>query len=109
MSRTIQIIILFTVGLVLLFLPLIYLLWLRKAKQRLESRLRIASSVTALRQRSNRRQPHRRQPRPEISHTFIGDDSCHFNARSAYIRCAVNPEGPCDTCSHYQSREQDSD
>lgn len=101
----IQIVLLFTVGLILLFLPLFYLLWLRKAKQRLESRLRIASSVTALRHRSNRRQPNRRQPRPETSHAFIGDETCYFNARSTYIRCAVNPEGPCEACSHYQPRD----
>ena len=31
----------------------------------------------------------------------IGDPSCHFNARSPLLRCAVLPEGPCERCSHY--------
>jgi len=36
---------------------------------------------------------------------LIGDITCRFNARSAYIRCAVNPSGPCDNCCDYQPRE----
>lgn len=32
----------------------------------------------------------------------IGDATCQYNARSELVRCAVNPEGPCDTCTHYQ-------
>ncbi|NES25062.1 MAG: hypothetical protein F6K41_40680 [Symploca sp. SIO3E6] len=32
----------------------------------------------------------------------IGDANCHFNANSELIRCAVNPEGPCDTCRFYE-------
>ena len=36
---------------------------------------------------------------------LIGDVTCHYNARSAYIRCAVNPEGPCENCPHYESVE----
>lgn len=35
----------------------------------------------------------------------IGDITCQFNARSAYIRCAVNPTGPCQECPHYRSIE----
>jgi hypothetical protein len=33
----------------------------------------------------------------------IGDPSCLFNARSARLRCAVNPNGPCEGCLHYQA------
>jgi len=33
----------------------------------------------------------------------IGDASCRFNARSELLRCAVNPEGPCDRCRFYES------
>jgi len=36
---------------------------------------------------------------------LIGDVTCHYNARSAYIRCAVNPEGPCENCPYYQPTE----
>lgn len=32
----------------------------------------------------------------------IGEASCHFNARSPLLRCAVLPDGPCDTCAHYR-------
>jgi hypothetical protein len=34
----------------------------------------------------------------------IGDPSCHFNARSPLLRCAVLPEGPCARCAHFQPR-----
>jgi hypothetical protein len=36
---------------------------------------------------------------------LIGDISCRFNARSAYIRCAVNPCGPCQECRYYEPRD----
>jgi hypothetical protein len=36
---------------------------------------------------------------------LIGDISCKFNARSGYVRCAVNPSGPCGNCRHYESKE----
>jgi hypothetical protein len=37
----------------------------------------------------------------------IGDLSCSYNARSPYIRCAVNPDGLCQDCRHYHDREND--
>lgn len=39
---------------------------------------------------------------------LIGDITCQFNARSAYIRCAVNPIGPCKDCPDYEARTIDS-
>ncbi|TYQ29899.1 DUF6464 family protein [Pseudanabaena sp. UWO310] len=33
----------------------------------------------------------------------IGQVSCKYNARSAYLRCAVNPSGACQDCCHYDS------
>jgi hypothetical protein len=39
----------------------------------------------------------------------IGDISCRFNARSPHVRCAVNPSGPCQDCSHYESALSDKD
>nr|WP_199332067.1 DUF6464 family protein [Anabaena lutea] len=36
---------------------------------------------------------------------LVGDISCQFNARSGYIRCAVNPSGPCQDCRHYEPKE----
>ncbi|MBD2775675.1 DUF6464 family protein [Iningainema tapete] len=32
----------------------------------------------------------------------VGDASCRYNAHSEIIRCAVNPEGPCETCRFYE-------
>ncbi|NJK65910.1 MAG: hypothetical protein HC789_04870 [Microcoleus sp. CSU_2_2] len=37
----------------------------------------------------------------------IGDITCEYNARSNYIRCAVNPEGPCQDCRYYKARTID--
>jgi hypothetical protein len=34
---------------------------------------------------------------------IVGDITCQFNARSPYLRCTVNPSGPCKECSHYES------
>lgn len=33
---------------------------------------------------------------------IIGDRTCRFNARSELLRCAVHPDGPCESCSHYE-------
>jgi Family of unknown function (DUF6464) len=34
----------------------------------------------------------------------IGDITCELNARSPLLRCAVNPQGPCQGCRDYQSK-----
>jgi Family of unknown function (DUF6464) len=31
----------------------------------------------------------------------IGDRDCKHNAHSSYLRCAVNPSGPCEGCLDY--------
>jgi hypothetical protein len=36
----------------------------------------------------------------------IGDLSCSYNARSPYIRCAINPDGLCQDCHHYHRKEE---
>lgn len=33
----------------------------------------------------------------------IGDFSCEMNARSPYLRCAMNPCGPCHGCQYYEA------
>ncbi|WP_256995523.1 DUF6464 family protein [Halomicronema hongdechloris] len=38
---------------------------------------------------------------------MIGDVTCAYNARSELLRCAVNPEGPCQGCGDYQSRSRE--
>jgi Family of unknown function (DUF6464) len=81
----------------LALLPLSLSAWyLRKARERLRQRLiaaRYASQAIAFTQ-SPRRPP-----------LAIGDTTCRFNARSVYIRCAINPEGPCEGCRYYEALE----
>lgn len=36
---------------------------------------------------------------------LVGDITCQYNARSSYLRCAVNPFGPCQECPYYQVKE----
>lgn len=36
---------------------------------------------------------------------FIGDINCQYNARSPHLRCAINPSGPCEGCSHFDPRK----
>lgn len=65
----------------------------------------------------SRRQATLQAPSPAALHSFlqaqdyhyveglgymVGDLSCQLNARSAYLRCAVNPSGPCKGCPHYE-------
>ncbi|MDY7023179.1 MAG: DUF6464 family protein [Cyanobacteriota bacterium] len=30
--------------------------------------------------------------------------TCKYNAESAFLRCAVNPSGPCSECNQYESK-----
>ena len=41
----------------------------------------------------------------QIHSYFVGNTNCLYNAHSRYIRCAVNPYGPCEDCPHYQPKE----
>ncbi|MUG94766.1 hypothetical protein F7734_21310 [Scytonema sp. UIC 10036] len=89
------------------FLPSLFSLWLmRKSQARTRLQFRRVAMAS----------PRRRIQQNHISDTsdryylegvgyLIGDISCRYNARSGYIRCAVNPEGPCEGCRHYQSNE----
>lgn len=85
--------------------PLLSIWVMHRAKEQAQIRLRnsIQASTTA------RVLP--RNPLPPDQYYLegvgylIGDITCRFNARSAYIRCAVNPSGPCDNCCDYQPRE----
>lgn len=36
---------------------------------------------------------------------LIGDFTCQMNARSPYLRCALNPCGPCEGCAFYEPPE----
>ncbi|MEM7595013.1 MAG: DUF6464 family protein [Cyanobacteria bacterium P01_A01_bin.83] len=100
--------------LVLSILPsLVYLLIFQKVKKRWQTRLRRAQIVPGYhhnyRDRNHRRAYEHnrnsssvRERRRPATKYFIGDTSCVNNAHSPYIRCAINPEGPCDECVHYE-------
>ncbi|MBW4632161.1 MAG: hypothetical protein KME30_09730 [Iphinoe sp. HA4291-MV1] len=89
------------------FLPSLFSLWLmRKTQARRRSQFRRAATTS----------PVRRVPQnmtPDNSDRYylegvgylVGDISCRFNARSGYLRCAVNPSGPCEDCRFYEPRE----
>ncbi|MBP0000407.1 MAG: hypothetical protein J7641_15650 [Cyanobacteria bacterium SID2] len=36
---------------------------------------------------------------------ILGDRTCLYNARSPYLRCAVNPYGPCNGCRFYREQQ----
>jgi hypothetical protein len=84
--------------------PLLSLFVMRKAEDRARTRLAAAREV-----------PIQRMPLPptipsdrhyvEGVGEVTGDVTCRYNARSAYLRCALKPEGPCETCREYAPRD----
>jgi hypothetical protein len=87
--------------------PWLLSLWVMRKAQAQASE-RIAAARSALRAR-----PMQTQMLPaggtyiEGVGYLVGDITCEYNARSSYIRCAVNPSGPCKDCSHYKARTID--
>ncbi len=103
--------------LLLSILPsLVYLLIFQKAKKRWQTRLRRAQILTTYNHHRGRlyHDPYRytrdthplRERRRPVTKYFIGDTTCVNNAHSPYIRCAINPEGPCDGCTHYEKHHK---
>jgi hypothetical protein len=87
--------------------PAIFSIWImRRADARAQERLRLAIESVSSRGLTTTafRLPPEHQYVEGVGYV-IGDFSCKFNARSSYIRCAVNPFGPCEGCSQYQVRE----
>lgn len=89
------------------FLPSLFSLWvIRKTHLRTRARMRQAAmNHPAVRVRQNVRSVESDRYYLEGVGYLIGDISCKFNARSGYIRCAINPDGPCNGCRHYEPRE----
>jgi Family of unknown function (DUF6464) len=89
------------------FLPSLLSLWLiRKTHLRLRTQLRQASlNLSGTRGRQHIRPMDGDRYYLEGVGYLIGDISCKFNARSGYIRCAVNPCGPCQGCRYYEAKE----
>ena len=103
--------------LLLSILPsLVYLLIFRRAKERWQMRLRRAQVATNSHYRDRLYRDNYGQERgfdsvysdrrTPITKYFIGDTSCVNNAQSPYLRCAINPEGPCDECPHFEKRDR---
>lgn len=93
-------------------MPALFSLWMiRRSKARTQARLRQAVTFTP-RARIQRHYATSNSSLPETQRNdryylegvgyLIGDISCRFNARSGHIRCAVNPNGPCQDCRHYE-------
>lgn len=89
------------------FLPSLFSLWLiRKTQLRTRTQLRQAAmNFSGTRGRQNIRPMDGDRYYLEGVGYLIGDISCKFNARSGYIRCAVNPCGPCQGCRYYEQKE----
>jgi Family of unknown function (DUF6464) len=90
----------------IIILPIVCL-WLNYS-HRLRARSR---RLTVTEASSNRRFYKRMTRDPEEQYIegvgyVIGDLTCNYNARSPYIRCAVNPDGLCQDCRHYQCKEE---
>ena len=105
--------------LLLSILPsLVYLLVFRRAKKRWQMRLRRAQNYNYYPSRLSQQlprntygyerdfHPDREDRRRTVTKYFIGDTNCINNAQSPYLRCAINPEGPCDECAHFENRFQ---
>ncbi len=89
------------------FLPSLFSLWIiRKTHLRTRSQIRQAAmNLSGVRVRQSSRQIEGDRYYLEGVGYLVGDISCKFNARSGYIRCAVNPDGPCQECRYYEPRE----
>ena len=91
--------------LLLSILPsVVYLLIFHKVKRQWRSRLRRARQMTVEDFQNNLPSYYNSDRVSEATRYFIGDISCQYNAHSPYMRCAVNPSGPCKNCSHYQPK-----
>lgn len=84
---------------------LIYWLMFRKIKRRWQSRLRQTRLAIDYGSREESFDSFNNREETEYGQYYIGDLSCRFNARSPYIRCAINPHGPCRECSYYEAKK----
>ncbi|MBW4449043.1 MAG: hypothetical protein KME38_19830 [Spirirestis rafaelensis WJT71-NPBG6] len=93
------------------FLPSLFSLWMiRKSHMRRETQMRQAGMSFPRRQlgQNSRLNLSDRYYLEGVGY-LIGDISCRYNAKSGYVRCAVNPSGPCEGCRYYEAREFTAD
>lgn len=87
-------------------IPTLLSLWiLRKAEEKAREELQAAMEARAAISLQRTQMPTDQRYVEGIGY-LIGDISCQFNARSAYIRCAINPTGPCQECRYYQIKDE---
>ncbi|WP_228022056.1 DUF6464 family protein [Vasconcelosia minhoensis] len=95
------VVVIFLIGL----LPPLLSAWVSlRNRQQIQVRLNLVVE-TAVQQRCLNR------PAPDHRYVdglglVVGDISCEHNARSPYLRCAVNPLGPCEDCRDYAARPE---
>ncbi|MBE9125356.1 MULTISPECIES: DUF6464 family protein [unclassified Coleofasciculus] len=84
--------------------PVVSIWVMQKAKERAQARLRDSMQMPIVRVLQRNQLPPDQYYVEGVGY-LVGDITCRFNARSAYIRCAVNPSGPCENCRYYEPRE----
>jgi Family of unknown function (DUF6464) len=82
--------------------PIVSWILIRQAEKRAQSRLQSAMAAAERRHLQRFLLPAEQQYVEGIGYV-VGDFTCRYNARSAQIRCAVNPSGPCQDCPAYES------
>ena len=101
-----EILLIFAIGL----MPPLFSLWMmRHNEARTRAKLRQVMAATRVRTQRRYITPHSlpvsdRYYLEGVGY-LIGDITCQFNARSSYIRCAVNPQGLCQGCRDYEPLE----
>ena len=87
---------------------LIYVWFRRQWESRVQQEIQAAGSGIVLTSWRRPSLPHDAEYVEGVGY-LIGDITCQYNARSSYIRCAVNPDGPCKDCRFYEPREIEKD
>lgn len=84
--------------------PVLSIWMMQRAKERAQARLRDSMQAQTVRLLQRHQLPPDHYYLEGVGY-LVGDITCRFNARSTYIRCAVNPSGPCENCRHYEPKE----
>lgn len=88
-------------------MPSLISVWvMRQVDAQVQARLRMAMEAIAARNFSDLRLSADQRYIQGVGF-IIGDITCRYNAHSNYIRCAVNPVGPCQECLHYEPKPFD--
>jgi len=83
--------------------PVLSLFMVRKAKQRWQTQMaRLRRREFNRLNQSRLIQPFNYENYQSNPVSWIGDKSCSNNALSPYLRCAINPSGPCEGCIYYK-------